>query len=426
MTNDRYPMIRKDKVTFGDGRMTGILERPASEPEAIALFAQCFTCPKDILAASRISRALAARGFGVFRFDFTGLGDDENDPGEATFSTHVEDVLRAAEYLRDNIAAPKLLIGHSLGGIVMLSAARSIPEAKTVVTIGAPSDSGSIHRLLEEGTWERVMSEVDALGRNDPKSLPRRIERGKRFLRELSTSDFAAQVAQQIREMRKALLVLHSPQDEVVGLHHARNLFEAALHPKSFLSLESSDHLISRPEDAQYIADIVSAWSGKYIRVSEEESAALPDAPEVGEVLVTELDGHFSQEVRTHRHAFLADEPLDYGGADTGPSPYELLLAGLGACTAMTIRMYAKHKKLTLEKVSVRLEHEKIDAKDCPECETKKGKIDRISREIRVEGQLTPDQRRRILAIANRCPVHKTIHGEIQDRVWLAEDEAKR
>nr|VFK51098.1 MAG: putative redox protein [Candidatus Kentron sp. TUN] len=425
MVTDIYPTTRKDKLTFGNGpdrQLTGFLEQPATKPDVFALFVQCFTCPKDILAASHISRTLAARGFGVLRFDFTGLGASQGNFADTTFSTHVQDVIRAADYLRENAMAPRLLIGHSLGGLAILSAAKAIPEATAVVTIATPSDPECIHRLFENGVFEDVISGTGIEKHSTPESVNQRIEDSKRFLAEISTPDFTPRLKGEIRSMRKALLVLHSPHDEVVDLRHAREIFEYALHPKSFISLDKADHLLSQREDSQYAAEMIAAWAGKYTRSPDAQETIVPEAPEIGEVLVTEIDGRFSQEIRTHQHRFLADEPIDYGGADTGPSPYELLLAGLGACTSMTIRMYANHKKLPLEKVSVLLTHEKINAEDCPECKTRKGKVDHITREIHVKGNLTPEQRKRILAIADRCPVHKTIHGEIHDQAWLKEE----
>nr|VFK19748.1 MAG: putative redox protein [Candidatus Kentron sp. LFY] len=428
MFSDAYTTTRKQKVLFGNGngqRLAGILERPATGPEAFALFAQCFTCPKDILVASRISRALAARGFGVLRFDFTGLGDSEGSFADTTFSNHIQDVIEAAGYLRETFVAPALLIGHSLGGVAVLSAARAIPEATAVVTIAAPSEPECTRRLFESGAFEAVISTIGIEKDGTPESINQCIEDSKRFLMETSTADFSTRLEEDIRAMRKALLVLHSPRDEVVDIRHAREIFETALHPKSFVSLDGADHLLTQREDCRYVAETIAAWARKYTRPLDAIESPEPEAPEIGEVMVTERDGRFSQDIRMNRHRLLADEPLDYGGADTGPSPYEFLLAGLGACTSMTIRMYANHKKLPLEKVSVRLGHEKIDARECPECTTQKGKIDRITREIRIKGDLTPDQRERILAIANRCPVHKTIHGEIDDKVWLAEDQSE-
>nr|VFJ48753.1 MAG: putative redox protein [Candidatus Kentron sp. DK] len=409
-------MIRRKKLTFHNRKgepLAGLLEQPAGKTRAFALFAHCFTCPRDILAATRISHALATRGFGVLRFDFTGFGDSEGDLAEITFSQHIRDIVSAADYLRENFAAPALLVGHSLGGTAVLSAAREIPEAAAVAAIAAPANTESIARLFEEG-FPGADAEVMRLAA----LAKQRIGDGRRFLADISGD----RIREDIRALGKALLMLHSPLDTVVGLHHAREIFEAALHPKSFVSLDGADHLLTKREDSEYAGQIIAAWAGKYVRPPDAEPADREE-PEIGEVLVTEIDGRFSQEIRTHRHSLLADEPLDYGGADIGPSPYELLLASLGACTAMTIRMYANHKKLPIEKVSVRLDHEKVDAKECPDCKTKEGKVDRITREIHVEGDLTPEQRKRVATIANRCPVHRTLQGEIADRVRVVENK---
>jgi len=414
MITNTHPTTHRDKVTFDnqqDQQLSGLLDRPATDPKAFVIFAHCFTCPKDILASSHISRTLAANGFGVLRFDFTGLGQSEGDFAGTTFTTHVQDLIQAAGYLRENFAAPALLVGHSLGGLAVLSAAGAIPEVTAVATIAAPGDPECVQRLCENG--------IPDMGIEDPKMLAEieaRLKNGRHFLSDISVPE----IKEQVRAMRKALLVLHSPRDQVVGIHHAVNIFESAMHPKSFTSLDRADHLLTKREDAEYAARTIATWAERYIDTLTPAEDALSEEPEVGDVFVTEIDKRFSQEIRTHRHRFLADEPLDYGGADTGPSPYELLLAGLGACTSMTIRMYASHKKLPVERVSVRLSHEKINAKDCPDCKTKEGKVDRITREIHVEGDLTPEQRSRIINIANRCPVHRTIHGEIDDQAHLA------
>lgn len=407
---------RKDKCTFLNERgdtLAGLLEQPLAGARIFALFAHCFTCPKDILAAAHISRVLAGRGFGVLRFDFTGLGQSTGNTDEITFSTHVRDVVGAANYLRENFSAPALLIGHSLGGVAVLSAAGAIPEAAAVAVIAAPVGAESIARLLEdeapadafdEKTREMILLARERLGNN------------RDFLADIP----GPELRDKIRSLGKALLVLHSPRDRVVGVRHARDIFEAALHPKSFVSLDNADHLLSAREDSQYAGEMIATWGERYIKTPDTEEEGLPEEPEIGEVVVTETDGRFAQEIRMNRHRLLADEPMDYGGTDTGPSPYELLLAGLGACTSMTIRMYAKHKKLPMGRISVRLNHEKIDAGDCPECRTREGKVDRITREVHIEGELTPEQQKRVATIANRCPVHRTIHGEIDDRVSVS------
>ncbi|MBT8419639.1 MAG: alpha/beta fold hydrolase [Gammaproteobacteria bacterium] len=410
------PITRREKLTFSNEqgtKLSGLLEQPATDTKAFAVLSHCFTCSKDIPAATHISRTLAARGFGVLRFDFTGLGNSEGNFADTTFSTHIRDIIQAANYLRENFAAPALLIGHSLSGVAVLSAAREIPEVAGVITIAAPGDTESIRGLLEDGVpdTDGEIHGMTALARQ-------RLKDNRYFFADIS----ASKIKEGIQAMGKALLVLHSPRDKVVGLQHARNIFEAARHPKSFISLDKADHLLTQREDSQYAGEIIATWAGRYIQPMNTTELPISEEPEIGEVVVTERDGRFSQEIRTNRHRLLADEPIDYGGADIGPSPYELLLAGLGACTSMTLRMYANHKKLPIERISVRLDHEKVNAKDCPNCKTQEGKVDRITREIHITGDLTPEQHRRIVAIANRCPVHKTIHGEIDDQAWVISD----
>lgn len=382
------------------------LDRPSGPVRAFALFAHCFTCSKDLAAASRIARALARRGIAVLRFDFTGLGHSEGEFANTNFSSNVGDLVAAADYLRAEHRAPELLIGHSLGGSAVLVAAARIPEAVAVATIGAPADPGHVARLFAahaDEIAEHGEAEVELAGR--------------RFrIRRQLLDDLAAQrLEPAVAHLRKALLVLHAPLDEVVGIENASRIFQAATHPKSFVSLDSADHLLRRPADAAYAADVLAAWASRYLPDDAAPSAARDIAPEAGdgEVVVETGDGRFGQQIRAGRHDFLADEPRAAGGDDTGPSPYALLLASLGACTAMTLRLYAARKEWPLEQVQVRLRHEKIHARDCESCETQEGRIDRIDREIALTGALDDAQRAQLLAIADRCPVHRTLHGEV-------------
>ncbi len=402
--------ITREKLSFENRegeKLAALLERPATKPNAYALFAHCFTCSKDIAAASRISRALAARGIGVLRFDFTGLGNSEGDFANTNFSSNVSDLVCAADQLRNKFEAPSLLVGHSLGGAAVLAAAGEIEEAKAVVTIGAPADPAHVSHLFESSR-----SEIESKGSAVVNLAGRQFEIKKQFL-----DDIASQpLRDRIKKLRKALLIFHSPVDDIVGIDNASAIFQAALHPKSFISLDKADHLLSRKLDSEYVAATISAWAGRYVLTGEPESAG--ERPKVadGEVLVREDDRAFAQDVFTDRHRLRADEPASYGGTDSGPSPYEYLLAGLGACTAMTVRMYAKHKSLALDRVSVTLRHDRIHAKDCEECETREGRIDRIEREIKLEGELSGDERKRLMEIADRCPVHRTLHSEIDIR----------
>ncbi len=384
-------------------RLAARLDRPLGRPRAYALFAHCFTCSKDIFAASRIARALAERGIAVLRFDFTGLGSSEGEFANTNFSSSVADLVRAADFLRETHQAPALLIGHSLGGAAALAAAAEMPEAVAVATIGAPAEPEHVRRQLT-GAIDEIeatgAAEVDLGGR------PFRITR--QFLDDIEETKLAAAIG----ALKKALLVLHAPLDDVVGIDNASRIFAAARHPKSFVSLDDADHLLSRRPDAEYAAEVLAAWAGRYLPAAPEE--ALPQADQ-GEVVVTETgETKFQQAILAGPHRLTADEPPSVGGGDTGPTPYGLLMAALGACTTMTLRMYADRKGLALDKATVRLRHDKIHARDCAECETKTGKIDSIEREIELVGQLDEAERRRLLEIADRCPVHRTLHSEVR------------
>ncbi len=401
------------KITFTNASGTKLaarLDRPAGAARAFALFAHCFTCSKDVFAAARISQALAERGYAVLRFDFTGLGSSEGEFANTNFSSNVADLVAAADYLRTDHEAPKLLIGHSLGGAAVLAAAHRVPEAVAVATIGAPADPAHVAQLIAGAT-----SEIEARGVAEVEIGKRRFRITKQFLDDLAEQCSAERIA----ELRKALLIFHAPRDGVVGIENAAKIFQAARHPKSFVSLDDADHLLSRREDARYVAEVLAAWAGRYVPAPAEAPAEeeLPRA-----VVVAETgQGRFAQAVRIGPHALAADEPESVGGDDTGPGPYDLVLAGLGACTSMTLRMYAEHKKLPLERVTVRLTHEKIHAKDCEDCETREGKLDEITRELTITGDLDEAQRRRLLEIADRCPVHRTLTSEIKIRTRLTE-----
>ena len=391
-----FPNARGDKLA-------ALLDRPAGPITAFALFAHCFTCGKDILAAKRIAEGLTDRGIAVLRFDFTGLGASGGEFANTTFSSNVADLVAAANHLRTMYQAPAILIGHSLGGAAVLAAAVDIPEARAVATIGAPVDPSHVTGLFKEHveTIQRQGEvEVALAGR------PFRIR--KEFLDDVSEQKLEAC----LMRLHKALLVLHSPTDNIVGIENASAIFTAAKHPKSFVSLSGADHLLSRRSDAVYVADVIAAWSERYLDMVPE-----PDEVPLDGVLVGETrNGKFEQAIVAGKHRYLADEPVSVGGSGSGPSPYEYLLAGLGACTSMTIRLYADLKKIPLQRVSVRLKHDKIHASDCANCETKEGKIDRIDREITLEGALDAGQRAKLMEIADKCPVHRTLHGEIDIR----------
>lgn len=411
MTTTTTTTTTTEKYLFPNGRgeeLAARLDRPAGEVRAVALFAHCFTCSKDLAASARISRALAARGFAVLRFDFTGLGGSEGDFANEGFSSNVDDLVAAAEHLRQTLGAPRLLVGHSLGGAAVLAAARRIDEVKAVATIGAPADPAHVKRLFRgdvaaiEAAGE---AEVDIGGR------PFRVRRS--FLDDLD----AQQLGEELGAFGKALLVMHSPVDKIVGIDNARRIYEAARGVKSFVSLEDADHLLTDRRDAGYVGEVLTAWASRYVAdddVGPEPSSSARATPAAGEVLVEELTPPFETRVATGRHELRADEPVKVGGGDTGPTPYDYLLAGLGACTSMTLRMYATRKKWPLEGVRVWLRHSRVHAEDCATCdESTTGMVDRIEREIEIDGAaLDEAQRARLMEIADRCPVHRTLEND--------------
>jgi uncharacterized OsmC-like protein/alpha-beta hydrolase superfamily lysophospholipase len=399
------PAERFDFPNATGERLAALLDRPACPPRAFALFAHCFTCGKDIRAARRIAEGLTARGIAVLRFDFTGLGASEGEFANTNFSSNVADLVAAANHLREVERAPTLLIGHSLGGAAVLAAAGDVPEARAVVTIAAPADPSHVTGLLKDRVDEiraRGEVEVTLAGR------PFRIRR--EFLDDVSEQ----RLDEKIGRLRKALLVMHAPGDDIVSIDNASHIFLAAKHPKSFVSLADADHLLGNPRDGAYVADVIAAWASRYL---DTEAAAETSAGEPRNVVVTETRaGKFQQIVRMGRHTLIADEPVAVGGLDSGPGPYDLLLAGLGTCTAMTLRLYAERKQLPLERVSVKLAHSRIHAEDCETCESKEGMLDRIDKDITVEGPLDDDARARLLEIAEKCPVNRTLKSEIDIR----------
>jgi putative redox protein len=385
-------------------QLAAALELPEGEPIAFALFAHCFTCGKDVLAAKRIAVALAAKGVAVLRFDFTGLGSSEGDFANSTFSSNVADLVRAAEHLRETRRAPAILIGHSLGGAAVLAAAAQIPEAKAIVTIAAPSDPAHVTGLFADR-----IDDIRKHGKVEVSLAGRPFHITREFLDDIAEHNLMSHVS----GLHKALLIMHSPTDDTVGIDNATRIFVAAKHPKSFVSLAGADHLLSDRRDSLYVADVIAAWAERYLELAAPEAAAdLGETPR--NVVVRETrKSKFQQTVSIGPHRLLADEPISAGGEDTGPGPYDFLLAGLGACTSMTMRLYADRKSLPLERVTVTLTHSRIYAQDCAECETKTGMLDQIDRTIAMEGALDAEQRGKLMEIADKCPVHRTLTSEI-------------
>jgi putative redox protein len=400
-----------ERITFPghSGEMLAArLDLPEGPHLATALFAHCFTCSKDIPAARRIASRLAAMGIAVLRFDFTGLGHSEGEFANTHFSSNVADLEAAAAYLEQRSMAPSLMIGHSLGGAAVLKAATRIESAKAVVTLGAPFEPEHVSHQFGD-----AVTEIDQKGQAEVSLAGRPFQITKAFLEDIS----AQNIAPCIRELNKALLVLHAPRDSTVGIENAARIFEAAKHPKSFVTLDDADHLISDPKDAEYAAEVISSWAGRYLHL--RPPAPPPGAPE-GIVRVAEADPTgFLQDVNAGpAHHMLADEPLAYGGTNQGMTPYGVLAAGLGACTSMTIRMYARRKNWPLTHVWVDVSHDKVHARDA---EAPAGqKVDTFSRTIHLEGALSEDQRQRLLEIADRCPVHRTLEHSSLVRTSLA------
>jgi putative redox protein len=398
--------VRTERFQFtgADGQqLAATLDLPEREPVAYALFAHCFTCGMNVLAAKRIARTLAEQGIAVLRFDFTGIGASEGEFANTTFSSNVADLVRAADHLRETRKAPAILIGHSLGGAAILAAAGQIPEAKAVVTIAAPSDPAHV-----TGMFKDRLEDIRALGKVEVSLAGRPFHIKREFLDDIAEHNLAAHVA----KLHKALLILHSPTDNTVGIDNATHIFVAAKHPKSFVSLAGADHLLNQKRDAEYVANVVAAWVSRYL---DAVPAQATEAEQPRRVTVQETgQSKFQQEVTVGPHHLIADEPASAGGQDSGPNPYDFLLTGLGACTSMTMRMYADRKSLPLDRVTVTLNHSKIYAKDCEECETKTGMLDQIERVIAIEGNLDAEQRSKLMEIADKCPVHRTLTSEVR------------
>ncbi|WP_412063116.1 alpha/beta fold hydrolase [Rubrivirga sp. IMCC45206] len=398
------PVSTRLTIPNADGhRLAARLETPdAGAPIAYALVAHCFTCSKDLRAVRQISAALAAQGMGVLSVDFTGLGQSEGDFQHTSFSSTVGDLLAAAAHLTDTHAAPQLLVGHSLGGAAVLAAAAHLPSVRAIATVGAPCDPGHVRHLLADAEAD---IEAEGSARVDIGGRPFTIR--KQFLDDL---DSHAAMRARIAALDRALLVFHSPQDQTVGIDQARHIYDAARHPKSFVSLDGADHLLSDPADARYVADVLAAWAERYLCPSEPEPVRDYD-----DATVTATIGAsgFRTVLAARGFTVVADEPARVGGTETGPTPYDLLGMALGACTSMTLRMYADRKGLALDGVVTEVSHAKIHADDCAHCATVEGHLDRLTRTIRLDGDLTDDERARLLEIADRCPVHRTLEGEV-------------
>lgn len=401
---------RIDRVTFTGSQgveLAARLDLPAGPPRAFVLFAHCFTCGKDLRSAGRLAAALTAEGFGVVRFDFTGLGQSDGEFANTDFTSNMGDLLAAIDWMRDRHRAPQLLVGHSLGGAAILQVAGLVDEVRAVATIGAPSDTQHLTGLFEDR-----LDDIEEQGEARVAIAGREFTIRREFVADLA----GHRVTDAVSSMRRPLLVLHSPIDNVVGVEHAGRLFSAARHPRSYVSLDGADHLLSNPRDADYAAATIAAFADRYV---VDESGALAPPESSGAVTVAETaQGPFLNHVVVGHHRLLADEPTSIGGFDAGPAPYDFLGAALGSCTSMTLRMYADRKNLPLERVTVEVDHGKVHADDCQECAAderlagRSGMIDRFERRITIEGpDLSDGDRDKLLSIADRCPVHRTLES---------------
>ncbi|TVR22119.1 MAG: alpha/beta fold hydrolase [Ilumatobacter sp.] len=391
------------------GELAARLDLPAGPPRAFALLAHCFTCTADLSALRRLASGLTERGIAVVRFDFTGLGSSEGEFGNTDFTSNVGDLVAAADWMREHHAAPQLLVGHSLGGAAVVVAAEQIPEVRAVATLGAPSDTEHL-----VGWFAESLDEIERAGSAEVDLVGRRFTISAGFVDDLRRH----RVTECAERLDAALLVMHSPVDESVSVDHAARLYAAARHPKSFVGLDGADHLLTDAVDAAFAASMISSWAERYL----VDQSGVAEAPSPGtrpaQVLVAETtQGAFLNHVVVGRHRFLADEPTDIGGFDAGPSPYDLVAAGLGACTSMTLRMYADRKELPLDRVLVEVTHDRVHAQDSAEAGSDtagaagRAKIDRFTRVVHLEGDLDDAAVERLLQIADRCPVHRTLEA---------------
>jgi putative redox protein len=390
--------------------LSALIDRPIAEPKAWALFAHCFSCSKDIQAARHIAQRLVEQGLGVLRFDFSGLGGSGGNFGDTNFTTNIQDLLAAAAWLKAAHGGPQLLIGHSLGGAAVVAAGSQIDTVKAVATIGAPADADHVTHLFQQH-----LSEISSQGEADVKLAGRPFTIKQQFVDDVRGADVRAAAT----ALGRPLLVMHAPLDDLVGIENATGLFVAAKHPKSFVSLDKADHLLTRKVDAQRAADMIATWAEPYVFDAGTAQPA-QDARGSRDVVVSETGrgSRFENLVEIGEHLSIADEPIEVGGGGKGPDPYEYVSAGLGACTSMTLRMYADRKKWPLESVSVEISHSKDYADDCENCE-KDRKIDVFTRVLTVTGDLDADQKARLLEIADKCPVHRTLESSSLVRTQL-------
>ncbi len=403
--------MKRQRVHFQNSNnqsLSAILEMPIDEkPLTYAIFAHCFTCNKNLHAVVNITHALTSRGIAVLRFDFTGLGESEGEFSETNFSSNVSDLVSAATFLEDNYESPTLLIGHSLGGAAVIYAANQLNKIKAVATIAAPSDPEHVAKLIKEG-----QEEIEKNGEATVNIGGRPFKIKKQFLDDLKDKG----PEKIIRNLKKPILILHSPLDKIVSIDNAAGIFQAAFHPKSFISLDDADHLLSNKQDSRYAGDVIATWMSRFMDIME------PKELQTDKQMVARISAdNLTVDIQAGKHRLTADEPENVGGKNFGPTPYELLNASLGSCTAMTLKMYADRKKWPLKEVLVHIEHERVHRSDCDNCEESEGnRISVFKRSIEIIGDLNMEQKERMIEIANKCPVHKTLTNEIEIKTKLS------
>lgn len=399
------------KFTGSTGeKIAGKLDKPIGPIRAYALYAHCFTCTKEFIGSRSICQELASHGIAVLRFDFTGLGNSKGDFAETNFCSNVEDLIVASKFMEQQLKAPELIIGHSLGGAAVLAASKHIESAKVVISIAAPADADHVIH-----NFSQYIDEIEANGSAKVKLGGRILTISKQFLDDL----YAQNVTKDLGQVRKAFLVMHSPTDDTVGIENASQIYTAAPHPKSFISLDKADHLLTKPEDAAYVAATINTWASRYLPRQEDKTQQWE-----GHVTVSETGASkFQNWVQAGPHGFMADEPKAYGGTETGPTPYNLLASALGACTTMTLRNYASLKDIDIGRIKVEVEYSKIHTDDCTDCEeNESSKIDQFERRIEIQGELEDSVKERMLQIADRCPVHRTLENKAHIITKAVED----
>ncbi len=378
------------------------MEWPANQqPHTYAIFAHCFTCGKSLNAVRNISKALAGRGFAALSFDFTGLGTSEGDFADTTFSANVSDLVAASDFLKSEFESPSLLVGHSLGGAAVIQAASQINSIKAIATIGAPADVEHVKHIFGE-----QLTELNDLGVAQVNIGGRPFTLKQQFVNDLQHHV----VSKTLADLTKSILILHSPQDETVSVDNAALLYQAARHPKSFISLDGADHLLSDKKDSHYVGEVIATWAQHYLTLPEHTDLQTEYQTVA---LVGDKDSGYTTLIKAGKHFITADEPEDVGGYDFGPTPYQLLSAALATCTAMTLRMYANRKNLEVNEIKVHVNHDKRHCEDC-QTDNTNSRIDHFERHIEIDGNVTTEQRQRLLEIADKCPVHKTLEAEIK------------